>query len=175
MYCITEFLTVETRAKSATLMLVLATEAVAYSLIGLVARIILVLLALKRVCSARDPKEPNPLYHLQDIIACLVNRSTVPEIPLFILSLIYVIPIYFLDGCLCPFSWQSSIGTVVILLIWLEFIVLSTQFQFVGVYVLMLSRVLVTFLKIAVLMCILIAGFSVVFYLSLNDPNIAVS
>jgi hypothetical protein len=82
---------------------------------------------------------------------------------------------YSLDECLCPFGWQSSVGTVVILLAWLEFIVLSTQFQFVGVYVLMLSKVLVTFLKIAVLMCILIAGFSVVFYLSLNDPNIAVS
>ena len=175
MYCITDFLTVETRAKSATLMLVLPTEVVAYSLIGLVAKITLVSLALKRVCSARDPKEPNPLYRLQDIIACLVNMSTVPEIPLYILSLIYVVPIYFLDGCLCPFSWQSSIGIVVILLTWLEFVVLSTQFQFVGVYVLMLSRVLVTFLKIAVLMCILIAGFAVVFYLSLNNPNIAVS
>ena len=82
---------------------------------------------------------------------------------------------YFLDECLCPFRWQSSIGTVVILLTWLEFIVLSTQFQFIGVYVFMLSKVLATFLKIAVLMCILIAGFSVVFYLSLNDPNTAVS
>ena len=86
--------------------------------------------------------------------------------------MIYVVPIYFLDGCLGPFSWQSSI---VILLTLLEFVVLSIQFQFVGVYVLMLSRVLVTFLKIAVLMCILIAGFSVVFYLSLSDPNIAVT
>ena len=155
----------------------LAIEAALYSLIGLVVRTILVLLALKRVCCARDPKEPNPLYHLQDVISCLVNRSTVSEIPLFIFSFTYVLPIYFLqlDECLCPFRWQTSIGTVVILLTWLEFIVLSTQFQFVGVYVLMLSRVLVTFLKITVLMCILIAGFSIVFYLSLNDPNIAVS
>ena len=175
-YCIlTVFLTVESRAKSATLIQVLATEAALYSLIGLVVRTILVLLALKRVCCARDPKEPNPLYHLQDIISCLVNRSTVSEIPLFVFSLTYVLPIYFLDECLCPFRWQSSIGTVVILLTWLEFIVLSTQFQFIGVYVLMLSKVLATFLKIAVLMCILIAGFSIVFYLSLNDPNIAVS
>ena len=176
-YCIIIiFLTVESRAKSATLIVVLATEAVLYSLIGLVVRTILVILALKRVRCARDPiKEPNFLYHLQDIISCLVNRSTVSEIPLFVFSLTYVLPIYFLDECLCPFRWQSSIGAVVILLTWLEFIVLSTQFQFIGVYVLMLSKVLATFLKIAVLMCILISGFSIVFYLSLNDPNIAVS
>ena len=153
----------------------LATETAVCSLLGLVTRMILVLLALKRVCSARDVKETNPLYQLQDFLACLVNRSTLSEIPLFILSLIYVVPVYFLDDCLCLFSWQSSIGTVVILLIWLKFIVLSTQFQFVGVYALMLSKVLVTFLKTAVLMCLLIAGFSLAFYLSLNDPNIAVS
>ena len=137
----------------------------------------LVLLALKRVISARDVKETNPLYQLQDFIECVVNRSTVSEFPLFILSLVYVVPVYFLDDCLCPFNWQSAIGTVVILLTWLKFIVLSTQFQFVGVYALMLSRVLVTFLKTAVLMCLLIAGFSLVFYLSVNDHNniIAVS
>ena len=175
MYCIHDFLTAESRAKRAPLILVLTTEAVVYSLIFLVARVFLVLLALKRVCSMKDSKEPNPFYQFQDIISCLVNRSTVPEIPLFIFSLVYVLPVYFLDNCLCPFGWQSSIGTVVILLVWLEFIVISTQFQFVGVYVLMLSRVLVTFLKITILMCILIAGFSIIFYLSFNEPNIAVS
>ena len=169
------FLNAENRSKRTPLILVLATEVVVYSFIFLVLRVLLVLLTLKRVCSSRDPKEPNPLYQFQDIISCVVNRSTASEIPLFIFSLVYALPVYFLDDCLCPSSWQSSIGTVVILLVWLEFIVLSTQFQFVGVYVLMLSRVLVTFLKIAVLMCILIAGFSIVFYLSLNDPNIAVS
>ena len=173
MYCITNFLTAESRAKHAPL--ILATEAVLYSLIFLVLRVLLVLLALKRVYSVKDSKEPNPFYQFQDIISCLVNRYIVLEIPLVVFSLVYALPVYFLDDCLCPFSWQSSIGTVVILLVWLEFIVLSTQFQFVGVYVLMLSRVLVTFLKIAILMCILIAGFSIIFYLSFNNPTIAVS
>ena len=168
------FLTVEQRTKSAVLH-ALATEVVLFSLFGLVARMALVFLALKTFRSTRDKKEPNPVYQLQDLIACLVNWSTVSEIPYFILSLIYVVPVYLLDDCLCPFSWQSAIGATVILLTWLEFIVLSTQFQFVGVYVLMLSKVLVTFLKIAVLMCLLIVGFALVFYLSLNDPNVQVT
>ena len=152
-----------------------ATETLGYSLFCLIARMILVFLSLKQVCFMKDSREINPFYHLQDLFNCIVNWSTLTEIPLFILSIIYAVPVYLLDNCLCPFSWQLAIGSVVILLSWLHFIVLSTQFQFVGVHVLMLSRVLATFLKTSVLLCLLISGFGLVFYLSINDPYVVVS
>ena len=155
-------------------MRVLATETIVYSLFSIAARVVLICLSLKNFWSTKDSKETNPLYQLRELMYCLVNWSTLTEIPLFVLSLVYTFPVFHLDDCLCPFIWQLSIGTVVILLTWLKLIVLSTQFQFVGVYVLMLSRVLVTFLKTSVLLCLLTASFGLVFYLSLNDPYIMV-
>ena len=153
-------------------MRILATEAVGYSLFNLMFRVMIVFLSLKHVYSLRDRKETNPLYQLRDVVGCVVNWTTMIVFPLFILSLIYALSVYPLDNCLCPFSWQLEVGAVVILLTWLELIVLSTQFQFIGVYILMLSRVLLTFLKTCVLLCLLIAGFGLVFYLSLNDPKV---
>ena len=152
-------------------MRVLATEAVVYSLFYLLLRLVIVCLSLQHACVQRDRKETNPLYHLKDITCCIVNKSTVLEFPLFILSLVYAVSVYPLDHCLCPSRWQLELGAVVILLTWLQLIVLSTQFQFIGVYILMLSRVLVTFLKTSVLLCLLIVIFGLVFFLSLNDPK----
>ena len=150
---------------------ILTTEAVVYAVFNLLLRLVIVCLSLKHARLQRDRKETNPLYHLQDIAHCIVNWSTVSEIPLFILSLVYGVSVYPLDLCLCPSRWQLELGAIVILLTWLQLIVLSTQFQFIGVYILMLSRVLVTFLKTSVLLCLLIGGFGLVFYLSLNDPK----
>ena len=155
-------------------MKILATETIVYSLFCIAARVVIVCLSLKHFWSTKDSKETNPLYQLQELMSCLVNWSTLTEIPLFVLSLVYAFPVFLLDDCLCPLRWQLSIGTTVVLLTWLKLIVLSAQFQFVGVYVLMLSRVLVTFLKTSVLLCMLTAGFGLVFYLSLNDPYIMV-
>lgn len=148
-----------------------ATETIAYSLFSLAVRMVLVSLSLRHACSSKNRKETNPFSKLQDLMTCLMNWSTVTEFPLFILSMVYAFPVFFLDNCLCPFNWQLSIGSVVILLTWLQLIVLSTQFQFIGVYVLMLSKVLLTFLKTSILLCLLIGGFGLVFYLSLNDPS----
>lgn len=155
-------------------MKILAAETVGYSLFSITARVVLVCLSLKHFWSTKDSKETNPLYQLRELVDCLVNWSTLTEIPLFVLSLVYSFPVFLLDDCLCPFSWQLSVGTAVVLLSWFKLIILSAQFQFVGVYVLMLSRVLLTFLKTSVLLCLLTALFGLVFYLSLNDPYIMV-
>ena len=139
-----------------------------YSLFSLVARVVLICLSLIHFSSMKNNRETNLLYKLRDIITCFINLSVLTEIPLFILSLIYAFSVFLFDDCLCPFSWQLSLGTFVILLTWLELVVLSAPFQFFGVYALMLSRFLITFLKTSVLLFVLIAGFSLVFYL--NNP-----
>ena len=162
------------RIKSNILLKILATETVAYSLLSLVIRVLLLFLSLKHVFSMKDRKETNPLCHLRQLIACIMNWTTVTEVSLFTLSIVYAIPVYWLDNCLCPLNWQLGVGAVVILLTWLEFIIISSHFQFIGVYALMLSRVFVSFLKTSILLCLLISGFGLVFYLSLNDPHVAV-
>ena len=159
--------------KSVRVKSILATEAIVYSLFSILARVLLVFLSLKKSFCTRNKNETNPLYHIRDLLKSLVNWSTMTEIPLFILTIIYTVPVFHFDNC--PFTWQLAIGAVIILLSWLQFIVLSTQFQFVGVHVLMLSRVLVTFLKTSVLLCLLISGFGLVFYLLLNNPYVVVS
>lgn len=146
-----------------------------YSISRLVLSLILLYFALKKVVSTNNKRETNPLHYIQSIIRCFVNWSTMTEIPLFILTFIYAIKVYTFDNCLCPVRSQLAIFAVIILLSWFELIILSTQFQFIGVYVLMLSRVLVTFLKTSLLLCLLISGFGLVFYLSQNDPYVVVS
>ena len=87
------------------LLKIIAMEVVVFSLFSLTARVVLVLRSLRYVYSTcvKDRKETNPIHHLQHLFDCIVNWSTLTEIPLFILSIIYAVPVYLLDNCLCPF------------------------------------------------------------------------
>lgn len=89
------------------------------------------------------------------------------KLPLFILSAVFAstFAAVRLQNSSCPYNWQWQIGVVVTWLTWIGFIMLSTQFGFIGVYTLMFVQVLKTFAKLAVVAFLLMVAFG---FLCLN-------
>lgn len=98
-----------------------------------------------------------------NFIKNLVGFEDVLEVLLFVLTLIYSIKIASVNQC--PSCW---IGPAVIFLSWLEFIILSTQFKLVGVYVLMLVKVLKSFLKAFILLGLMVSTFALALYIPVS-------
>ena len=94
------------------------------------------------------------------------------EIVLFLSSIIYVW-VYHVD-CLCPLTWQWQIGVVAVFLGWIDLIVFISKFPFTGIYVLMLVKILYTFLRMLILSVLLVLGFGLTFYLAFTQPEILV-
>ena len=57
--------------------------------------------------------------------------------------------------CLCPLTWQWQIGVVAVFLGWIDLIVFISKFPFTGIYVLMLVKILYTFLRMLILSVLL--------------------
>lgn len=94
------------------------------------------------------------------------------EIPLFCLSIIYAIIIFMANSksfCLSQLEWQ--VGSVVICLLWIELILISRQFKFVGVQAKTFWRVLTTFFEFVPFAMFLLAAFGISFYLLLYQSN----
>ena len=94
------------------------------------------------------------------------------EIVLFLSSIIYVW-VFHVD-CLCPLTWQWQIGVVAVFLGWIDLIVFISKFPFTGIYVLMLVKILYTFLRMLILSVLLVLGFGLTFYLAFTQPEILV-
>lgn len=75
--------------------------------------------------------------------------------------------------CTTGCNWQ--IGAIVIWLSWIELILESTHFRFIGVYAIMLKRVLMSLRKLALLALLLIIGFGFAFHLILYHPEYKVN
>lgn len=73
------------------------------------------------------------------------------------------------DLCTTGRNWQ--IGAIVIWLSWIELILVSTQFRFIGVYAIMLKRILMSLVKLIPLASLLIIGFGYAFHLILYQPQ----
>lgn len=76
------------------------------------------------------------------------------------------------DLCITHQSWQ--IGVFVMWLSWIEFIFISTQFQIIGVYAIMFTKVFKTLVKLVPLSLMLISGFGLSFHILLYQPQIQV-
>lgn len=118
----------------------------------------------------KENREVNPIQKMKYFIKKLsLGLSDLMEITLFLMTAIYTIAVFFHSGRCCWFESQWAIGAFVILFSWIELIILCTQFQFVGVYALMLFKVLKSFLKICILLCLLVTAFGLALYLTV--PN----
>ena len=74
----------------------------------------------------------------------------------------------------CPYNWQWQIGIVVTWLTWIEFIVLSTQFRFIGVYALMFVKILKRVIGLSLVAFLLIVAFGLTFHFLLYKPEFMV-
>lgn len=136
--------------------------------------IIRVLLKIIRVVftvfnTYRQLKKENEFNRIKtcfNFIKNVVEFEDILEVLLFILTLIYSIKLASVNQC--PSCWISQLGSAVIFFSWLEFIILSTQFKLVGVYVLMLVKVLKSFLKAFILLGLMVSTFALALYIPVS-------
>ena len=67
--------------------------------------------------------------------------------------------------CWCPLPWQWQIGAVAMFLSWMALILFFRKLHLTGVYVLMFSTILFTFLKLTIFAFLLVVSFSLSFYM----------
>lgn len=93
---------------------------------------------------------------------------------LYAFSIIFVF-IFFNKPCACLFFWQWQIGVLATFMAWINILFFISKFPLVGIYSIMLSRVFLTFLKVALLASLLVIAFGISFYMAFSEPNITVS
>lgn len=91
------------------------------------------------------------------------------EVTLFILSIIFVLG--YTVECHCNLDWQWQTGVVAVFLGWIDLIIFISKFPLTGIYVLMLIKILYTFLKMVVLSLLLVIAFGIAFYMVFYDPR----
>ena len=91
------------------------------------------------------------------------------ELLLYILSIIHAF--VFFNECGCPLVWQWQIGIFAVLLGWMNLIAYAARFPRTGIYVLIFYKILTTFLKLISFSILLVLGFSVILFMTFNDPN----
>ena len=70
---------------------------------------------------------------------------------------------------LCRFGWQWQLGAVAITAAWVNLVSNVRKFPFLGIYVVMITDVLLTFMKVAVIVILLVEGFALGFYCLLAE------
>ena len=79
------------------------------------------------------------------------------------------------DDCFCAVFWQWEVGVAAVFLSWIVMILFVTKIPFFGIYVLILIRILFTFLKFTLLAILLVVAFGLSFYMTFFDFNVVVS
>ena len=67
------------------------------------------------------------------------------------------------------FGWQWQLGAVAITAAWVNLVSNVRKFPFLGIYVVMITDVLLTFMKVAVIVILLVEGFALGFYCLLAE------
>ena len=91
----------------------------------------------------------------------------------YICSIIFVV-VYGTD-CFCVIDWQWQVGVVAVFLGWINLILFVSKLPFVGIYVIILIKICVTFVELLVLTLLLIVAFGLPFYMTFFDLNALVS
>ena len=94
------------------------------------------------------------------------------EITLYISTFFFVW--LFHAPCWCPQEWQWQSGAVAVFLAWIVLIVFFQKLHLTGVYVLMFTTILVTFLKLTLLALLLVLSFSLSFYMLFETRSVKV-
>ena len=90
----------------------------------------------------------------------------------YICSIIFVL-VYGTD-CFCVLNWQWQVGVVAVFLGWISLILFMSKLPFLGLYVIILIRISITFLKMLVLTLLLIVAFGLTFFMIFFDADVMV-
>ena len=102
-----------------------------------------------------------------------VNWLNWMEIIIFLSSIIFVW--VYNTECQCALNWQWQVGVIAVFLGWIDLIIFISKFPLTGVYVLMFTKILYTFLKMILLAFLLVIAFGLSFYMVFFDPAVNVS
>ena len=95
------------------------------------------------------------------------------EITLYILSLIFISVIR--RECLCPSYHQWQAGAMALFLAWLNLLLFMNKWPGLGIYISMLLRIILNFVKVSIIALFLVISFGFGFYLAFYEPELPVS
>ena len=95
------------------------------------------------------------------------------EIPLFILSIVFVS--VFQHDCLCPTRGQWQAGFIAVFLAWIDLALYLDKLPLFGIYIQMLLKIIRNFLKVSVMAVLLLFAFGFAFYMAFYEPDLPVS
>ena len=101
------------------------------------------------------------------IIKTIIDReyfkspSNLIEIPLFILAIVFVS--VFQHECLCPSRGQWQAGFIAVFLAWIDLILYLDKLPLFGIYIQMLWKIVINFLKVSVMAVLLLFAFGSTF------------
>ena len=79
------------------------------------------------------------------------------------------------NDCYCVLQWQWQVGVTAVFLGWIVMILFVTKLPWVGIYVIILTRICVSFLQFVGLILLLIAAFGLTFHMTFFDFQVNVS
>ena len=81
----------------------------------------------------------------------------------------------FVRECQCPYHWQWEIGTAAVFLSWLNLIAFISETPLNGLYLLMFTKIVWTFIQATFLPVLFVIAFALTFYMCFHEPGITVS
>lgn len=75
--------------------------------------------------------------------------------------------------CVSNGLWQT--GAISVFLGWMVFVLFISKFPIFGIYIIILTRIFVTYLQMIILMSLMIVGFGITFFLIFYDITLMVS
>ncbi|XP_030851347.1 transient receptor potential cation channel subfamily A member 1 homolog isoform X2 [Strongylocentrotus purpuratus] len=103
-----------------------------------------------------------------------LNWGNFLEVSLYLLAILLVLPVsgvYYNENIMVREAWQWQCGAVAIFVAWLNFILFTRRFSTLGIYVIMFTYILRTFLKIVILLLLFLVAFALAFYALLMNQN----
>ena len=101
------------------------------------------------------------------------SPSNYMEIPLFILSIVFVS--VFHHECLCPTRGQWQAGFIALFLAWIDLVLYLDKLPLFGIYIQMLLKIIRNFLKVLLMAILLLVAFDFAFYMAFYEPDLPVS
>ncbi|XP_071497216.1 transient receptor potential cation channel subfamily A member 1 homolog [Diadema antillarum] len=103
-----------------------------------------------------------------------LNWGNFLEVSLYVLAILLVLPIsheFYKEDVMLREAWQWQCGAVAIFVAWLNFILFTRRFSTLGIYVIMFTYILRTFLKIVILLLLFLVAFALGFYTLLMNQE----
>ena len=102
-----------------------------------------------------------------------LSKTPYVEVPMYILSIVFVAVGDF--ECLCPSPGQWQAGTVAVFLAWFNLLHFLNKWPPLGIYIGALWKIMLTFLKVSIIALFLLLAFGFAFYMAFYEPPLPVS